>query len=205
MKKENVSLIAALCAVFMFSACGNSADTKELERLKAENEALKSEMSETTAVETVTEETTLSETTKAETETEASETTEAAPAGDGWVTYDDCNLKINGASLVTDYKGEPAVVLEMQFKNNSDEAVSCGFTFVVDVYQDGIECDTAILGSDSKEKYDTGTNFTDIKPGVEITVYEAFKLRNDLSDVVVEVSGLYDFSNEILLEHTFTM
>ncbi|MGN0638176.1 MAG: DUF5067 domain-containing protein [Huintestinicola sp.] len=212
MKKAKYIFIAALCAAAMLSACGSSADTSgqaELESLKAENEALRAEIAETTMSEVVTSSETssveIAEETAAETKTEIeTETTTAATAEDGTAVYDGCSLKINGATLVTDYKDEPAIVLEMQFKNDSEEAASCGFTFRTDVYQEGIECDTAILFGDVADKYDTSTYITDIKPGVEITVYKAYKLRNETSDVNVEVGGLYDFSKEILLEHTFT-
>jgi len=198
MKRKGM-LIALLSMSVLLSACGGNDDSavqEELESLRAENESLKTETE--AAVQPQTEGTT--ETSAAESvETTASE---AVPASDGWASYDGCSIKINDAYLVKDYNDEDAVVLEMQFKNDSDDKASCGFTFNVDVFQDGIECDMAILW---KSDYDTGTFTTDIKPGAELTVYKAFKLNNTSSDVEVEVSGLFDFNSEILLEHTFTM
>lgn len=181
MKKTIAKVISIVCALSIFTACGNSsASQEELERLKAENESLRAEQSAETVIQST------------------------AAVSSGWsATYDNCSLKIGSATLVEDFRGDPAIVVEMLFRNDSDKARSCSFTYVVDVYQDGVECESAILGSEYKDKFDTSTAITDIKPGVELKVYKAYNLRSESSDVMLEVRGLYDYNQSILFEKTF--
>ncbi|MDE7294999.1 MAG: DUF5067 domain-containing protein [Oscillospiraceae bacterium] len=120
-------------------------------------------------------------------------------------TYNKCSIRLEGADLVYDYDGDPIIVVEMTFRNDSDKSRSCGYTFSVDAYQDGIECDTAFLWGENSEKYDTGTNTTDIKPGVEFTVYKAYMLRDETNRVDIEVKGFLDLSNEILFAKIYNL
>lgn len=193
MKKTITAIVALVCALTMFTACGNnSVDREELESLRAENESLKAQ--QTAEIET---------TTNLETTTTAEVVSDIDSSGEWDATYNDCSMRFEEANLVYDYDDNLSVVVKMTFRNDSDKACSCGFTFAIDAYQDGVECDSAILWGETSDTYDTGTNTTEIKPGVEFTVYKAYKLRNDASDVVVEVRGLYDFDKNILCEQTY--
>lgn len=204
MKKILAATVAVICTMAMFTACQND-DKAEIERLKAENEALKATQSTQAATENIT---TTAVQTEAESETTSVQTEAVSEitADNEWdATYKGCSIRFEGANLVYDYADNPTLVVEMTFRNDSDKSRSCGLTFSVDAYQNGIECDTAILWGETSDKYDTGTSITDIKPGVEFTVYEAYKLRDETSDVVVEVKGLYDFDSKILFTKTYTM
>lgn len=193
MKKILAAALAVICTMAMFTACQND-DKAEIERLKAENEALKATQTTQEVTESIT-------TTAVQTET-VPETT----VGNEWdAAYKDCSIRFEGADLVYDYNDNPTIVVEMTFRNDSDKSRSCGFTFSVDAYQDGVECDTAILWGETSDQYDTGTNTTDIKPGVEFTVYKAYKLRNETSKVVIEVKGLYDFDSKVLFTQTYNL
>ena len=68
----------------------------------------------------------------------------------------------------------------------------------VDVFQNGVELDSAIV----TDAENNGMN--KIKPGASIQTEEAFKL-NDMSDIEVEVSELFSFSDELLASKTFTL
>lgn len=190
MKKTICTVLAFMCSVSMFSACKNS-DNAEIERLRAENESLRAQQTAETNIEETT-------TTRAE-----RTTTAKAPAGDWDATYKDCYVKLNGATMVEKSNGDLVAVIEITFRNESEETRSCGLTFAIDAYQDGIECDQTILFGEIGDEFDTGTDVTDVKPGVELTVYKAYKMRNDTSDVVVEVRGLYDFDKNVLFEMTY--
>lgn len=192
MKKSKIKFAigTVLCFACLLSGCGNNSnDSAEIESLKAEIESLKE-----TTVDTKTETTTTFVTTEKTTITQATE-----PYG----IYKGCTAVLEDATIVTDYRGNPAVVVEITFTNNSDENRSCGLTFAIDAFQDGIECETAVVTD--YDEFDTGTNVTDIKPGVSLTVYKAYKLRNESSDVVVEVSGLYDFDSKVISRCTYYM
>lgn len=192
MSNKITKIVAALAAVTLtLSACGNSADQEELERLRKENEELKAQQTaETTIVETTT------TTTESEEDNSEMQDTE-------WTEYDDCYVRFDGATTVPDYNGDIALVVQMTFRNNSEEPHSCGYTFDIDAYQDGVECDLAILSGDVDEEFDTSTYLTDIQPGIEFTVFRAYKLRSDSSDVVIDVRGFYDFDNKLLYEQTY--
>lgn len=200
--KKTSAIFSVICAAAMLTACGND-DRAELERLRAENESMKAQQ---TAGETAA---AASKETEPETAPETSNETLTVPEtediGDWDACYSDCFIRFEGANVVSDYNDEPVIVVEMVFRNESDKARSCSFTFSTDAYQDGVECDTAILIGDIGDKYDTGTGITDIKPGVELTVYKAYKLRDEKSDVVIEVKGLYDFDDTILFTQTYEM
>lgn len=196
--KTKLAIGTALCFACLLSGCGNNFnDSAEIESLKAEIESLKE-----TTVDTKEETTTTSATTVTTTAT-TTERTKITQATEPYGTYKGCTAVLEGATIVTDYRDNPAVVVEITFTNNSDENRSCGFTFAIDAFQDGIECETAYITD--YDEFDTGTNATDIKPGVSLTVYKAYKLRNESSDVVVEVSGLYDFDNEVISRCTYHM
>lgn len=190
MKKIVCTILAFMCSVSILSAC-KSSDNAEIERLKAENESLRAQQTVETNIEEIT-------TTRAE-----RTTTAKAPAGDWDATYKDCYVKLNGATMVEKSNGDLVAVIEITFRNESEETRSCGLTFAIDAYQDGIECDQTVLFGEIGDEFDTGTDIADIKPGVELTVYKAYKMRNDTSDVVVEVRGLYDFDKNVLYEMTY--
>lgn len=193
---------AVICAAAMLTACGTD-DKAELERLRAENESLRAQQTAAETAIATSEET--APVTSPETHGEPPTALVTEDIGDWDACYNDCFIRFEEANIGYDYNDEPVIVVEMTFRNESDKARSCSFTFSTDAYQDGIECDTAILFGDIADKYDTGTGITDIKPGVELTVYKAYKLRDKESDVVIEVKGLYDFDDTILFTQTYTM
>ncbi len=188
--KSTLAVGTLFCLALLFSSCqSGDSNNAELESLRAENEALKSISVETTLPTTTT----------------SPENAASKPittiATEPYKTYKGCTAVLEGATMVTDYKDEPAIIVEITFTNNSNENRSCGFTFTIEAFQDGIECETAIVTD--YDEFDTSTNFTDIKPGVSFTVYKAYKLRNESSDVVVEVSGSYDIDSKVISTKTY--
>lgn len=206
MKKTICTLLSIICVFATMTGCQNN-DYNYEERieelmdenisLRSENLLLKEQLNEQTATTTRTDTTMM--TTKEET------TTAAIPNGKWDATYKDCYVKLNGATIVERSDGESVAVIEITFRNESEETRSCGLTFAIDAYQDGIECDNTVLFGEIGDEFDTGTNVTDIKPGVELTVYKAYIMRNDTSDVVVDVRGLYDLDKKVLFEMTYTI
>ena len=205
MKKTICTLLSIICALVTMTGCQNNDYNYEelIEELRDENISLRSEnlllkeqLNKQTAATTRTETTTI---------TTKKETTAAIPNGKWDATYNDCYVKLNGATIVERSNGESVAVIEITFRNESEETRSCGLTFAIDAYQDGIECDKTVLLGEIGDKFDTGTNATDIKPGVELTVYKAYKMRNDTSDIEVNVRGLYDFDKKVLFEMTYTI
>lgn len=107
-------------------------------------------------------------------------------------------VTIDSATLGTDYQGNPAVVVTYTWTNNSDKATSFMVALHAQCFQDGVQCDNAIVsGIDSNYT-------TDVKPGASTTVQEAYEVSGT-SDVTIEVSELISFSNEVLAEKTFSL
>lgn len=107
-------------------------------------------------------------------------------------------VTIDSARVTEDYSGDPAVVIGFTFTNNSDDKANFTFATSVEVYQNGVELDLAIVG----DIENNGLN--DIKPGATIQTEQAYSL-NDMSDIEVEVSELLSFSDDLLASKTFTL
>lgn len=110
----------------------------------------------------------------------------------------DYAVTIDSARMAEDYEGNPAVVVGFTFTNNSDDDAMFSVAANVDVFQNGVELDSAVVS-------DTESNsFNKVKPGATIQTEEAFKL-NDSSDIEVEVSELFSLSDDLLASKTFTL
>lgn len=110
-------------------------------------------------------------------------------------------VTIDGAEMGTDYQGEKAAIVTYTFTNNSDDACNFMTTIGAKAFQDGVQLEGAI-GVDGVDSQDL---MKDIKPGKSITVKEAYVLADTKNDVEVEVTELWDFSNELIAQQTFQM
>lgn len=128
-------------------------------------------------------------------------TTPAAASPEKPAEESDFGVKIVGASFSSDYQDEPVIVIEFEFTNNSDEAANFMFSLNVQAFQSGIELDSTVIGVD---EIDSSLLMADIKPGVTLKLKDGFKLR-DTSDVTVEVSELFSFNDEVLVEQVFSV
>lgn len=130
MKKIISAALAVLCALSVFTACGNNsstADQAELESLRAENEALKA------ATETVAEITTSSEitTTKITTEATTETTTEATTS---IKTEEEVKSIIALARAeISNINSADGVDISFYWRNNSDKQIKY-ITFRANVY-----------------------------------------------------------------------
>ena len=95
-----------------------------------------------------------------------------APASDYAVTID-------GATVTEDYEGNPAVIVDYTFTNNSDEATSFAVACHAKVFQNGVQLENAITTEDLGNGY-----MAEIKPGATTTARMAYSLT-DQSDVTV--------------------
>lgn len=113
----------------------------------------------------------------------------------------DYTVTIDGASIGTDYAGAPCIIVNYTFTNvSNDEPISFLWAVSDGVYQNGVECESAIL-SDATDKYSN-----DIKKGVSIGVTRAYKLNDTTTDVEVTVLDKQFFGDDIVLaERTFSI
>lgn len=129
------------------------------------------------------------------TQASSSEATAAAQPASQENEY---TVSIDSATLTEDYSGAAAVVVTYTWTNNSDSTTSFATSLYAKCFQDGVQCDTAIVsGMDSNY-------MTDVKPGVTNTVQQAYKV-NGTSPVTVEVTELISLNKDILAEREFTL
>lgn len=106
-------------------------------------------------------------------------------------------VAIDGCRVTEDYEGKPAAVVSYTFTNNSDDAVSFAVALNPQVFQNGVQLNTAIGADWDSEKY-----LSDVKPGASTTVEIGYKLEDE-SDITVEVTELISFDDTVLAEQTF--
>lgn len=125
--------------------------------------------------------------------TEAAESAEEAPASDYEVTID-------GAEVMEDYEGNPAVVVTYSWVNNSEEATSAAVALNAKVFQNGVQLEPAVVSEDIE-----GDGYmAEVKPGAG-TSYGLAYVLDDQSDITVEVSELISFDDTVLAEATFSV
>lgn len=110
-------------------------------------------------------------------------------------------VTIDGVTVGTDYGGDPCVFVSYTFTNVSDEKpASFGLSVHPEVYQAGIQCDTAFADTDGGGNYTTK-----IKAGNTIAVISAYELQDTTSDVEVEVKELMSFDDTVLAKQVFSI
>lgn len=149
-------------------------------------------------------EATTEEPTTEPTEEATPEPTEAPALGkqENKGTLGDFDVEIVSATLDKTYDGNQAVVIEFLWKNNSDKAANFMFAVSPKVFQNGIECETAIL--DTGSEFDTNAALSDIKTGVEQKVWMAYVLQ-DKSKIDVEVTELISFDDNTMIVRSFDL
>ncbi|MFZ2539656.1 MAG: DUF5067 domain-containing protein [Oscillospiraceae bacterium] len=108
----------------------------------------------------------------------------------------DYTVAIKDYRLVKDYSGKDAILVRFDFTNNSEEPQMFMVAVNSDVYQDGVELETAIL-IDVKD-YDSAQSMKKIKKGATITVESGYVLGNLASDVEVETKELISMNDDVL-------
>lgn len=98
----------------------------------------------------------------------------------------------------SDYSGDLVAIVTYTFTNNSTEDTSFMVSISDKAFQNGVQLDTAV-GSG----WDSSGSMKELKPGSSTTVQIGYKL-DDNSPITIEASELWDFSDEVLLEETFS-
>lgn len=168
--KKILSIFATAAILCALSGCGENEPTTEI----------------TT---TAPQQTTTSNTTSAAPETDAPETTLTETE-----ESEEPNIKLVSHSLSNDYSGAEALILEFEWTNTDEKEANFMTTFTASVYQNGIECESAIM----VDGVDSQLLMNDIKPGVTYKVKKAYVLQdNTTANVIVRtLFGKDDLVNE---------
>lgn len=122
----------------------------------------------------------------------ATQPADEAPADSSYV------VTIDSATTVSDYAGNPALVVNYTFTNNSAKTVPFVVAVRAQAFQNGVELAPGIVTDGA----DMATAAADVKPGATATVQWAYSLA-DTSDVTVEVRELSPFDPPLLATKTF--
>lgn len=128
----------------------------------------------------------------------SSQASSASQAATATPAASDYEVTIDGVTMGTDYQGAPAAIVTYTWTNNSDKATSFAVALMAKCFQNGVQCETAIV-TDLDSNY-----MTEIKPGASTTVQLGYVVP-DTSDITVEVTKLISFSNDVLAEKTFSL
>ena len=102
-----------------------------------------------------------------------------------------CTMTYTKHEVSKDWDGNDCLIFYFNYTNNGEEASSAMVDTFVQCFQNGIECETAILEEDNKgiDNY-----MKDIKPGVTLEVAIAYVLE-DMSEVEIEAAEAFSFDD----------
>lgn len=125
----------------------------------------------------------------------------AATAGTSSGKIGDYNVSILDAKKVTDYQGNPAIIVNFDYTNNSSESRMFSTSVACTAYQNGVQLSSAFILDGS---YDAEESLKNIKPGSSLKVQQAYVLDDAAAPVTVEVTGWLSFDGKKLTkEFTF--
>ena len=114
---------------------------------------------------------------------------EKTPKDPNLVEIGDYELLYKGGCIMEDLEGRDAIVLTLDFQNNSEETISYLWSIVETAEQNGTELTTALVyvSEDSAEMVTDG-QMIDAEPGQTVEIKSAFVLADTTSEVQVNFS-----------------
>lgn len=178
-KKSKIigSVCSVLFIIFIISGSGTTENETENDGTKANSTEISSEVSQS----------------KSEVE-EESESIDNSDETINFVT-DKISIVYTGFEMAKDYEGNDCIVLYFDFTNNGKDNTNAAMSTYIQVFQDGVECESAMLSFD----YDidaTENYLKDIQSGNTINVAEVFEIKSD-SDITIEASEAFSFSDKL--------
>lgn len=110
-------------------------------------------------------------------------------------TIGNYEVEVVDAILCKDYEGKDTVIITYNFTNNSSNPASFDLALDAKAYQDGIGLENAYVLEDKYEDTDTLID-VEIKPGVTKEVRKAYLLRDNVTDIEIEITELISFDDE---------
>lgn len=131
-----------------------------------------------------------------ETSSDPAESPEPEPISGSSGILGNYDVEIKGASIVTDYDDNPAIVITYAWTNKSEDAVSAEDVFVETAYQDGVQLDDAFIGEVSL--YNSELSYKELLPGETFDVQCAFAMVSESSVVEFELSEALGSPDEVV-------
>lgn len=144
------------------------------------------------------------ESTPATTNNQGSGTAANAEQTDNNEQIGDYTLVIDSCRLAKSFDDKPVVIVKYIFSNVGDDNASAfAYTFEDTVFQNGVGLNEAYVLDDSAN-YSIDNQTKEIKKGASLEVEVAYELNDTTTDIEVEVSELFSFSDTTITK-TFTI
>lgn len=115
------------------------------------------------------------------------------PADPNLIKIGDYTVLYKSAAIMVDDEGSDAIVLTLDYTNNSKENAPFWAVVFEKVMQGGVQLDTALVYPDPGSFVSiTDDKFTDVAPGTTFEVHTSFVLRDATTPVEVHFSDLFD-------------
>lgn len=116
--------------------------------------------------------------------------TPSAPAGEtpekAEAKAQDAEIKILSSALGSDYAGDPILIVEYEFTNHTDKAVSFTFAVTDKAYQNGVECSNTVIS----DEIDLQQTLNDVKPETPYTLKVGYALQDTETPVEIEITDV---------------
>lgn len=107
----------------------------------------------------------------------------------------DYSVEIDSCRLAKSFDDKDVVIVKYIFSNvSNDEPTAFYIAFEAEVYQDGVGLNEAYILEDSAN-YNADNQTKEIKKGASLEVEVAYELNDSTTDIEVEVSELFSFSD----------
>ena len=104
----------------------------------------------------------------------------------------DCHIKYLKHEIVENMAGDKCVAIYYEFTNNSDENKAFNYVTGEKLFQNGVELETSLFHVNDTSK-ESGS---EIKPGITITVCSGHVLRDETTDIEVEMGEWISFDDK---------
>lgn len=182
-----IGIVAVLAAVFAVS-CSATDKSREANSPTAAPYVTEADAEQT---ESPAEQTAASTEQAAVSASGAEETENKAVSG----IIDNYAISILDASTTTDYEGKPAIIINFDYQNNSNNNAMFAASVLCQAYQDGVSLSPAII---INGQYDSESSIKSLQPGAELKVQSAYTLTNTESPVTVEIIPIINLSGQKL-------
>jgi hypothetical protein len=106
-------------------------------------------------------------------------------------------VKLVGARKGEDKYGDPVVICQYEWTNNSDKATNFEGAFYDKCYENGVECSSVLIMRD----FD-GETMTNLLPGATYKVEKPYKISANANQIRVIVKEAYSLSDIVYIDST---
>lgn len=108
------------------------------------------------------------------------------------VDISSCHAKYIKHEILENMAGDRCIAIYFEFTNNSEDNRTFDTVFSPTAFQDGVSLEESFYHVNDESK----NRSAEIKPGTTVTVCSGYVLRNETSDVEVEMEGWISFSDK---------